>query len=167
MTQDELKILVDELKKKIDEVEAANWPKGPVVDLEKPYVDDRGIIQNLVHTKMNGAVLIHSNKGAIRANHLHKTDWHFCYMISGSMNYYHRESGSNVSPEKLSVGAGQLIFTPPLVDHAMEFTTDSTFLTLSRNMRDPLAYEDDLIRIPNLIEVSEVEAIHSELGIKK
>lgn len=167
MNTTELNQLISDLKSKLDAQEVAGWPKKPIIDLEKPYVDARGIIQNLVHTKMNGAVMIQSNKGAIRANHFHKSDWHYCYLISGRMNYYHRDSGSLSSPDKLVVGSGQLIFTPPLVDHAMEFTEDSLFLTLSRNERDASAYEDDLVRIPNLIETAEIESIHSKLGVSK
>lgn len=162
-----MRALVEELRKRIDAQEVAGWPKRPLIDLEKPYVDARGVIQNLVQAPIRDAVMIQSNKGAIRANHFHKSDWHYCYLISGKMNYFHRESGSAGTPEKLIVGSGQLIFTPPLVDHAMEFTEDSLFLTLSRNARDAASYEDDLVRIPNMIEHLEVEAIHSELGVKK
>ena len=42
---------------------------------------------------------------------------------------------------------GQMIFTPPMVDHAMKFTKDSVWLTLSRNPRDQASYEGDVIRI--------------------
>ena len=40
-----------------------------------------------------------------------------------------------------------MIFTPPMVDHAMKFPTDTLFLTLSRNARDQKNYEEDVVRI--------------------
>ena len=43
-----------------------------------------------------------------------------------------------------------MVFTPPLVDHAMRFPVDTTFLTLSRNSRDQKTYEEDVVRIDML-----------------
>lgn len=123
------------------------WPKDPLVGLEKPHADDRGFIQPLVERMMRSAVLIESKKGALRANHYHKTDWHYCYVLSGAIEYFHRPHGSAKSPARLLVKAGQMVFTAPLVDHAMKFPEDTVFLTLSRNPRDQDAYEADVVRI--------------------
>ena len=40
-----------------------------------------------------------------------------------------------------------MIFTPPMVDHAMKFPEDTLFLTLSRNPRDQKNYEEDVVRV--------------------
>lgn len=125
----------------------ATWPKQPIVPLEAAFVDDRGAIQPLVDTLMQSAVLIESKKGAMRANHYHKTDWHYCYVLSGCIEYYHRPTGSTDEPECIRVESGQMVFTPPMVDHAMHFPEDSVFLTLSRNPRDQVSYEADVVRI--------------------
>lgn len=130
-----------------DQNESANWPQEPLVPLEEPFVDDRGIIQSLVETTMRSALVITSNAGSVRANHYHCTDWHYCYLVSGSMEYYHRPTGSDEQPECILVRAGQMVFTPPMVDHAMKFLEDTVFLTLSRNPRDHSAYESDLKRV--------------------
>ena len=71
----------------ISEEEKNYWPKKIIVDLEKPFTDERGVLQPLVDTMMKSAVLIQSNKGSIRANHYHKTDWHYCYVLSGEIEY--------------------------------------------------------------------------------
>ena len=63
------------------------------------------------------------------------------------MDYYHGPVGQESAPEKIDVGAGQMVFTPPTVEHAMVFTEDTVFLTLSRNARDHEAYEPDLVRV--------------------
>src|SRR3989338_3978434 len=95
--------------------ERKSWPKAPKVSLEKPFADKRGKIQPLVDLMMKSAVMISSKKGSLRANHYHKTDWHYCYVLSGSMEYTHRPAGSTDAPERLVVRAGQMVFTPPMV----------------------------------------------------
>lgn len=128
------------------------WPKGVIVPLEEPFVDPRGQILPLVDLPMESCVLINSKKGSVRANHYHQTDWHFCYVVSGSIEYHHRPHGSTARPEKVTVRQGQLFFTPPMVDHAMVFPEDTTFLVLGRNSRAQEVYEADVIRIPALNE---------------
>ena len=129
------------------------WPKHPLVNLEKPFVDLRGSIQPLVDSIMKSAVMIHSKAGSLRANHYHKTDWHYCYVISGKIKYYYKELNSDKAPELLIVEKGNMVFTPPLVEHCMKFPEDTLFLTLSRNPRDQETYELDVIRT-NLIDSS-------------
>ena len=131
----------------LTEDEKASWPKQPKVPLEKPFTDIRGVLQPLVDEMMKSAVMIESKKGTLRANHYHKTDWHYCYVISGTMEYFHRPTGSDKEPERLLVRAGEMVFTPPMVDHAMKFPEDTVFLTLSRNPRNQLAYESDVVRV--------------------
>ena len=123
------------------------WPTKPDVVLRAPFTDARGGIQPLVDIPMQSAVLIETHKGAIRANHYHKTDWHFCYVVKGCIDYYHRPTGNTGKPEQLLVPAGSMVFTPPMVDHLMKFPEDTTFMCLSRNPRDQAAYEADVVRI--------------------
>ena len=123
------------------------WPKKPIVELDPPHVDERGEIIPLVDAPMQSAVMITSKKGTVRANHYHKTDWHYCYVVSGRIAYYHRPTGTDGEPERVVVEAGQLFFTPPMDDHAMVFLEDTVFLTLGRNPRDRQSYESDVVRI--------------------
>ena len=104
---------------------------------------------------MKSSVLITSNVGAVRANHYHKTDWHYCYVLSGEIEYFHRKTGSSEEPEMLSVKENQMVFTPPMVDHAMRFPVDTVFLTLSRNSRDQKTYEEDVVRI-NMLDTEDL-----------
>ena len=138
----------------LTEEEMKYWPKHPLVNLEKPFVDLRGSIQPLVDSIMKSAVMIHSKAGSLRANHYHKTDWHYCYVISGKIKYYYKELNSDKKPEVLIVEKGNMVFTPPLVEHCMKFPEDTLFLTLSRNPRDQETYELDVIRT-NLIDTSD------------
>ena len=132
----------------ITEEERRKWPREVIVPLEKAFADARGDIQPLVDLPMESCVLITSRKGSVRANHYHRTDWHFCYVLSGSIEYYERPHGSNEKPKRVLVKTGELFFTAPMVDHAMVFPEETVFLTLGRNSRTQEAYEADVVRIP-------------------
>ena len=134
--------------------EQAMWPSEPLVDLQKPFTDKRGSIQPLVDLMMRSAVMIESKAGSLRANHYHKTDWHYCYVISGVIDYFYKELGSKKATEMIKVKKGNMVFTPPLVEHCMKFPEDTLFLTLSRNPRDQETYEADVVRV-NLIDPSD------------
>ena len=133
----------DASQKGVNEV----YPPNGAVKLEEPYEDIRGSIQPLVDTLMNSAIIIESKAGSIRANHYHKTDWHYCYVLSGEIEYIHRPTNTNTDPETIYVKKGEMVFTPPMVDHAMKFPADTVFLTLSRNPRDQVSYERDVVRV--------------------
>ena len=144
--------MVKKLKSEpLNELEKKDWPSHGVVKLKKPFVDHRGSIQPLVDTLMKSAVMIESKAGSLRANHYHKTDWHYCYVVSGRIEYLHRPTGSGQEPETLIIEEGEMVFTPPMVDHGMRFPVDTIFLTLSRNPRDQASYEADVVRIDMLV----------------
>ena len=132
--------------------EQAAFPAEVVVPLEAPFVDARGSIQPLVDAAMESCVLISSRKGTVRANHYHQTDWHYCYVLSGAIDYFHRPHGSEAAPSQVRIKQGQMFFTPPLVDHAMVFPEDTVFLTFGRNSRAQEVYEADVVRIESLVQ---------------
>ncbi len=121
--------------------------KDPLVEMLPPFTDERGAIYPLVDATMRSAVLITSKKGSIRANHYHKTDWHYCYVLEGTIEYYHRPHGSTEEPECVMVSKGEMVYTPPMVDHTMKFPEDTIFLTLGGNPRDQETYEADVVRV--------------------
>ena len=133
--------------KNIDLDDPSQWPKGPRVDMEPAHTDARGAIQCLVNFPTKNVSLITSAKGTVRSNHYHLTDWHYMYVLSGSFDYYYRETGSNAKPNVIRVVAGELVFTPPMEDHATVFLEDTSLLAISRKPRDQEAYESDVRRV--------------------
>ena len=123
------------------------WPKEGLIELEKPYIDERGKIQSLLNFPMKNLSLISSKKGVVRSNHYHLTDWHFMYVLSGSFDYYFRPTNSKEDLQCVRMKAGEMIFTPPMEDHATVFLEDCDLLAISRNPRDQKAYEEDVRRI--------------------
>lgn len=128
-------------------VGVARDQRDVIVPLPAPFSDERGAIQVLVEDEIRTASLITGRAGTVRANHYHRTDWHYSYLLSGAMDYVFRPAGASTSPASVPVSAGQLIFTPAMEEHAFVFREDTEFLTLGRNSRDQQAYEDDVVRV--------------------
>jgi len=123
------------------------WPEDIRIKLEKAFEDERGYIQPLVNFPMKNLSMIFSKKGSVRSNHSHYTDWHYMYTISGAFDYYYRPHRSNEDPKVEKFVAGEMVFTPPLEDHACVFTEDTLLIVVSRNPRDQKTYESDVVRI--------------------
>ena len=119
-----------------------------LVAVRPPFQDERGAIFNLVEAPFASVLLISSKAGAIRANHYHKTDYHYCWLQSGRMMYYQRPVGSSEEPSSVHIEPGQVFYTPPMYEHAMRFLEDSVFLCFARNSRQMADYEADTVRVP-------------------
>ena len=118
-----------------------------LINLPKSYEDARGIIQPLCDLNMKSASLIVSKANTWRANHYHKNDWHFIYVLKGSFEYYFKKTNSDEKIKKKIVKKGELLFTGPVVDHAMFYTEETEIIVLSKNPRDQKTYEEDTVRI--------------------
>jgi dTDP-4-dehydrorhamnose 3,5-epimerase-like enzyme len=118
-----------------------------LLDLPKGYEDARGIIQPLCDLNMKSASLIVSKANTWRANHYHKNDWHFIYVLKGSFEYYFKKTNSDEKIKKKIVKKRELLFTGPVVDHAMFYTEETEIIVLSKNPRDQKTYEEDTVRI--------------------
>jgi oxalate decarboxylase/phosphoglucose isomerase-like protein (cupin superfamily) len=133
--------------KDIDLDDPSSWPQGPLVPLDEAHADARGAIQSLVNFPMKNASLITSRKGTVRSNHYHLTDWHYMYVLSGSCDYYYRPTGNDAPPKVIRARAGDMLFTPPMEDHATVFLEDTQLIVLSRKPRDQASYEADVRRV--------------------
>ena len=118
-----------------------------LINLPKGYEDARGIIQPLCDLNMKSASLIVSKPNTWRANHYHKNDWHFIYVLKGSFEYYFKKTNSDEKIKKKIIKKGELLFTGPVVDHAMFYTEETEIIVLSKNPRDQKTYEEDTVRI--------------------
>ena len=125
----------------------SQWPVGPVICLPAPYEDVRGEIQTLVDGGIHSIQIITSKAGTVRANHYHRSDSHHMYVLKGVMRYFHRPVGDTTLPTWVYVKEGQMVFTPPMMEHAVEFLEDSVFLNITGKPRDQGSYEDDLVRV--------------------
>lgn len=132
-------------------VKQEQYPENPSVPLGQPFLNQAGVIQNLVLGEFTSAALITSQPGAVRANHYHKTDWHYSYVLEGEVWYYSRPAGNTERPKKTLFLQGTMFFSPPMVEHAMFFPKGGRILTFARNVRDHETHEADLVRVSPLV----------------
>lgn len=114
------------------------------------FTDERGEIFKLLDdgkTAIKSVLLITCKKGAIRANHYHKEDTHYVYMLSGSMEYFEKPADGKGEKESVIVKKGDLVYTLPRATHAMRFLEESAFITLSTKSRNQADYEHDTVRV--------------------
>ena len=123
-------------------------PQVKKIDLKPFNRDQRGSITKILEGEITSVLLIVSKKSAVRANHYHKKDSHYVYMVSGKMRYtskdLRRKKGRKHS---VIFKQGEMIYTPPMIAHAMEFLADSVFLALTTRKRDQKRYENDTVRV--------------------
>ncbi len=121
--------------------------KKAIINLPDDFSDKRGTIQPLCDLDMKSASLIVTKPNSWRANHYHKEDWHYLYVVEGAFEYYFRETNSKDKIKKINVSKGELLFTGPMFDHAMYYTENTVLLCVSKNPRDQKTYEEDTVRI--------------------
>jgi oxalate decarboxylase/phosphoglucose isomerase-like protein (cupin superfamily) len=121
-------------------------PEQVVIPIREPFVDERGEIRNLLDAPLSSVAVITSVKGAVRGNHYHRTDSHYCWLQEGEMVYLHRPAGHAGAAGRWTIKAGQMFYTPPQYEHAMHFTRDSVLFVFARNNRDMANYEADTVR---------------------
>ena len=57
----------------------------------KKFLDKRGWLKKILDGNFSSCIEIYSKKGSIRANHYHKKDQHYMYIISGECIYFYRD----------------------------------------------------------------------------
>ena len=68
-------------------------------------------------------------------------------MLKDLLNIISKNTNSQDKIIKKIVNKNDLLFTGPLVDHAMFYTEETKILVLSKNPRDQKTYEEDTVRI--------------------
>jgi len=128
-------------------VDEGRFPTDSSVPLDPPFVNENGSIQNLLLNGCQSVAAITSRKGAVRANHVHRTDHHYAYVASGRVLYFERAVGSAEIPQPKSYGPGEMFFTPPMREHAMLFAEETTILTFAKRVRSHVEHETDVMRV--------------------
>lgn len=113
--------------------------------IDPAVVDGRGAITNIFEGPIEHIALITSKKGTVRANHYHKEDRQYIYLISGAYESYSCDIRNPSRKQVLKVLPGDIVYTPPMMAHAQKFIEDSVFLALSTRQRERGKYEDDTI----------------------
>lgn len=111
------------------------------------YKDRRGYLLNILDKGFSSCIEIFSKKNSIRANHYHKKDQHFAYILKGKILFFYRDRKKNSKLNYKIVKKGDLFFTTFQQDHMAYFLEDTHFLAFSSRKRSKFDYEKDLVRI--------------------
>jgi len=129
-------------------VEDDKYPEDPRVPAGPSFENDNGSILNLAFGDFGGVAIINSTPKSIRSNHYHKTDYHFLAVMVGYVLYYWRPAGSKEEPKMAVYHAGDMFFTPPMVEHAVYSPNGSEIVSMSKLSRRHENHEADLVRVP-------------------
>jgi hypothetical protein len=113
----------------------------------KVFKDERGYLLKILDKGFSSCIEIFSKRGSIRANHYHKKDEHFCYILKGEILFFYRnrKKGSKLNYKVMK--RGDLFFTTYDQDHLAYFLKTTHFLSYSSRKRSKLDYENDLVRL--------------------
>lgn len=140
-----------------DLVAAGGLPHDSRVPLDDFFANEKGEIRNLVLAPVGSVARIGSKRGTVRANHWHRTDWHYAIVEYGKVLYFEREVGSSDVPEPRAYGPGDMFYTPPGREHAMLFAEDTVIYTFAKNRRTHDEHEADVVRVDGFVTAAVVD----------
>lgn len=127
----------------VSKVNTGEYPKDVRVPLDKPFEDERGVIQNVWLGNCGSVTYITSKAGSVRACHRHSDDWHGLFIIIGKALYI--EIIDNVKHEYI-VNENDMVFSKPDVYHEFIFLEDTKFITCNGILKNHINYENSVIR---------------------
>lgn len=122
-----------------------------VSHIKPEFVDVRGGIARIVDQdifSIRAVLRITSKKGTTRANHLHKTDYHYIFVEKGSCKY--SELDPKIKKGKIQtviLEPGDLVLSKPGIIHGVKFLKDTVLLVFTSEKREQNHYEEDIKRI--------------------
>ena len=121
----------------------------------KTFKDKRGWLKKILDGNFSSCIEVYSKKGSVRANHYHKKDTHFIYIINGEILYFYKDRKRRAKTRFKLMKKNDLFFTPSMQEHMAYFTKNTHFLAFSTRKRTKFDYEKDLIKV-NMRDYQEV-----------
>jgi len=131
----------------------------------KRFKDKRGYLLNILNKGFSSCIEIYSKKGSIRANHYHKKDEHFAYILEGKILFFYRNRKKKSKLNYKILKKGDLFFTTYQQDHMAYFLENTHFLAFSSRKRSKFDYEKDLVRL-NMDKETEIKKVISKYSKK-
>jgi quercetin dioxygenase-like cupin family protein len=116
------------------------------------FQDDRGDISDIFEGAIHHTGIITFTENAVRANHYHKEQTQYTYVLSGKIELKIKDARDPASPvESVVMEPGDFVELPPFTIHAYRALTEASMLCLTTKLRGGSeAYEADTIRVPPL-----------------
>ena len=122
-----------------------------VKHIKPEFVDERGGIARVVDQDkfpIRAILRITSKKGTTRANHFHKTDYHYIYVESGKCEYSEIDSKNKTGKaETVILESGDVVLSRPGIIHGVKFLEDTVIYAFTTERREQDMYEKDNKRI--------------------
>ena len=83
----------------------------------KTFKDKRGWLKKILDGNFSSCIEVYSKKGSVRANHYHKKDKHFIYVINGEILYFYRNRKKIAKTRFKIMKKNDLFFTPAMQEH--------------------------------------------------
>lgn len=112
----------------------------------KTYEDERGKITDVADMHFESVQIIETVAGSTRSNHYHKKGGHLLHIISGSM-IYSELPVDGVEGTIRVYGAGESVFTGPMIIHRSYFPEDTVMVCCSTLKRGKGGYQKDLVKV--------------------
>jgi len=126
------------------------------VTIKPEFIDPRGFISRVLDDKkvvIRSILHIERKKGETGANHYHKKDSHYIYIIKGKMKYFEKDmTKKNSKVISVILKAGDLMLSPKGIWHRTDFLEDTMFMAFATEHRSQKEYEKDTVRINFIAE---------------
>src|SRR3989338_8017141 len=119
-----------------------------VLHIKPEFVDDRGGIARIIDQDkfpIRAVLRITSRAGTTRANHFHKTDYHYIYVESGKCEYSEKDSKNPVGKvDTVALESGDVVLSKPGIIHGVKFLEDTVLYAFTTEKRQQAYYEKDI-----------------------
>src|SRR4051812_10189678 len=112
-----------------------------ILKIGDTFVDQRGSIVNILPSGIHIASILYitGHAGAVRGNHYHLKDEHYCYIVQGSVKYgWIDEHGEK---QYTLLESGDIVYTPAHERHQFIFLTAGAFIAMATEAREQEHYE--------------------------
>ena len=122
-----------------------------VKHIKPEFIDERGFISRVIDQdkyKIRSILYIKRKKDSRGADHFHKKDAHYVYVLSGKVKRSEKNMKDSTSKiESVILGPGDIVLTPANVAHSDVFLEDSVIMAFTTENRDQKDYEKDTVRV--------------------
>src|SRR3989344_1363732 len=121
--------------------------KVTVQKIKPAYTDKRGIIIDILEkVPVKHVGLVTFEKGVVRANHYHKKQTQYTYVLEGEIKLVTKyfEGGKKIAK---TTKPGDFVTIPPGFIHAYVATKRSSIIVLTDYSRDMKSFEEDTFRV--------------------
>jgi len=123
------------------------------IKIKPAFVDERGSIWDLLmNEQIDHVGMLISKKGSIRGKHYHKVQKQYTLVLKGKIRIVTKNvTKADSKIESLDINEMEMVLFPPFYYHSLEALEDSKCLIFTSKSRIGNSYEEDTIRIENIV----------------